>query len=140
MTPLVGDLIESTVGKVVGGLVDKYFPKSMGEAEKANFVQEAQRLSVATYKAETKDIQSARAMQSAILVDAPRWIKAAAAIVVPYGGIAAITVFFFNILAPRFGYMRVELTTHEAITINTIITFFFGYRLVQKLKGTAGKF
>ena len=87
MTPLVGDLIESTVGKVVGALVDKYLPKSMGEAEKANFVQEAQRLSVATYKAESKDIQSARAMQSAILVDAPRWIKAAAAIVVPYGGL-----------------------------------------------------
>jgi len=140
MTPFVGDLIESTVGKVVVGLVDKYLPKSMGEAEKANFIQEAQRLSVATYKAETRDIQSARTMQTSILQDAPRWIKAASAIVIPYGGLMAITVFFFNILAPYFGYIKVPLTTGEAFTINGIIMFFFGYRLTQKLKGTAGKF
>jgi hypothetical protein len=140
MTPLVGDLIESTVGKVVGGLVDKYLPKSMGEAEKASFVQEAQRLSVATYKAETKDIQSARAMQMSVLQNAPRWIKAASAVVIPYGGIMAITVFFWNILAPYFGYIKVPLTVHEAMTIDGIIMFFFGYRLTQKLKGTAGKF
>jgi len=140
MTPLVGDLIESTVGKVVGGLVDKYLPKSMGEDEKANFIQEAQRLSVETYKLETKDIQSARAMQISILQDAPRWIKAASAIVIPYGGLMAITVFFFNILAPYLGHTKVPLSTNEAFTINGIIMFFFGYRLTQKLKGTAGKF
>jgi len=140
MTPLVGDILESTVGKVVGGLVDKYLPKSMGEAEKANFVKEASELVLTKYKAETKDIQSARDMHKAILVDAPKWIKAASAVVIPYGGLMAITVFFFNILAPYFGFIKVPLTYHEAATIDIIITFFFGYRLTQKLKGTAGKF
>ena len=140
MTPLVGDLLEATVGKVVGGLVDKYLPKSMGEAEKANFIQEAKKLTVETYKLEAKDIQSARDMHKAILMDAPKWIKAASAVVIPYGGLMAITVFFFNILAPYFGFVKVPLTTHEAMTVDVIITFFFGYRLTQKLKGTAGKF
>lgn len=41
MTPIIGDLIESTLrntaGKVVGALVDKYLPPSMSEAEKADF-------------------------------------------------------------------------------------------------------
>lgn len=140
MTPLVGDLIESTVGKVVGGLVDKYLPKSMGEAEKEEFKQNATRLMQEDFKMVAKDIQSARAMQMSILVDAPRWIKAASAVVIPYGGLMAITVFFFNILAPYLGHTKVPLSANEAFTINGIIMFFFGYRLTQKLKGTAGKF
>ncbi len=140
MTPLVGDLLEATVGKVVGGLVDKYLPKSMGEAEKANFVQEASRLVLNQYKAETKDIQSARDMHMAALKDAPAWMKMYSAGVTPTGGYAAIGVFFFNILAPYLGYVKVPLTMAEAATINLIMAFFFGYRMVQKLKGTAGKF
>ena len=40
-TPIIGDLIESvlknTAGKVVGGLVDKYLPATMSDAEKNDF-------------------------------------------------------------------------------------------------------
>jgi len=67
MTPLVGDLIESTVGKVVGKLVDKYLPASMSEGEKEQFKLEAKRLAVeeikVTAEAEkvyAEDRQSAR--------------------------------------------------------------------------------
>ncbi|MFZ3071899.1 MAG: hypothetical protein WA162_01505 [Thermodesulfobacteriota bacterium] len=50
MTPIIGDLIQSTVGKVVGKLVDKYLPASMSEEEKAKFRLEAERLAVEEIK------------------------------------------------------------------------------------------
>ncbi len=98
------------------------------------------------YQEETKGIQSARSAQVSILQDAPRWIKGIAALVVPYGGFAAITVFFANIIIPWVSditgipFYRIMLTEHEAYTIDGIMAFFFGYRLVQKAIGTAGKF
>jgi len=101
---------------------------------------------IGAFKAEIDDMKSARAMETSILADAPRWIKGLAAVVVPYGGILAITVFFFNIMAPwvagltHFDIPRVALTDHEAYTIDGIIVFFFGYRLTQKLTGVAGKY
>ena len=140
MTPIVGDLIESTAGKVVQGIVDKYLPKSMGEAEKADFALKTKLLIQDNFKMVAKDIQSARDMHAAALKDAPGWIKGYSACVTPTGGYAAIGVFFFNILAPYLGYVKVPLTTAETATINIILTFFFGYRLVQKVKGMAGKF
>lgn len=67
MTPIVGDLIQSTVGRVVGRLADKYLPASMSESERAEFRLEAERLAVeeikVTAEAEkvyAEDRQSAR--------------------------------------------------------------------------------
>ncbi|MCK4739739.1 MAG: hypothetical protein KAT46_07295 [Deltaproteobacteria bacterium] len=37
MTPIVGDILESTAGKLVKGLVDKFLPKSATEVEKQDF-------------------------------------------------------------------------------------------------------
>ena len=42
--PIIGDLLNSTVGKVVGKLVDKYLPASMSEKEKAEIGLEMQKL------------------------------------------------------------------------------------------------
>ena len=106
---------------------------------------------IGAYKAEIDDLKSARDAQVSILKDAPHWVKALAAIVIPYGGIMALTIFFFNIMAPwvsalthvtRFpiDLQRIALTDHESYTIDGIIVFFFGYRLTSKLTGVAGKY
>ena len=50
MTPIIGDLITNTVGKVVGKLVDKYLPASMSEEDKAKFKLEAERLAIEEIK------------------------------------------------------------------------------------------
>ena len=42
--PIIGDLLNSTVGKVVGKLVDKYLPASMSEKEKAEMELEMHKL------------------------------------------------------------------------------------------------
>ena len=67
MTPVIGDAIEgilkNTVGKVVGGLVDKYLPASMTEQEKAAVMAEAEKQALETFKAEVADTQSARSRE-----------------------------------------------------------------------------
>ena len=50
MTPIIGDLITNTVGKVVGKLVDKYLPASMSEEDRAKFKLEAERLAIEEIK------------------------------------------------------------------------------------------
>src|SRR3990167_9175849 len=52
--PLIGDLLNSTVGKVVGKLVDKYLPASMSEKEKVEMELEMQKLIIE----EEKNLQS----------------------------------------------------------------------------------
>ena len=44
MIPIVSDLIQNTVGKVVSKLVDKYLPASMSEKERAEMELEMQKL------------------------------------------------------------------------------------------------
>ncbi len=44
MLPIIGDLINSTVGKVVGKLTDHFLPASMNEEDKAKFKLEAEKL------------------------------------------------------------------------------------------------
>lgn len=44
MIPIIGDLLQSTVGKIVGKVVDKYLPASMSEKEKAEMLLEMEKL------------------------------------------------------------------------------------------------
>ena len=52
--PIIGDLLNSTVGKVVSKLVDKYLPASMSEKEKVEMELEMQKLIIE----EGKNLQS----------------------------------------------------------------------------------
>lgn len=61
MTPIIGDLITNTVGKVVGKLVDKYLPASMSEKEKEEFKLKAQELALEEMKTEHAVIESINA-------------------------------------------------------------------------------
>ncbi len=58
MTPIIGDLISNTVGKVIGKLTDHYLPSSMSEAEKATFKLEAERLAIEELQANKSVIES----------------------------------------------------------------------------------
>ncbi len=44
MLPIIGDLLESTVGKVVGKLTDHFLPASMSEEDKAKFKLDAEKV------------------------------------------------------------------------------------------------
>lgn len=50
MTPIIGDLIQSTVGNVVNKLADHYLPASMSEKEKEEFKLRAAELAQKEYE------------------------------------------------------------------------------------------
>lgn len=135
---IVGGVADVLQQLKIVGLNDEQ--KNALEGHVAERVFKSNEQAIERYKLETEDIQSARKASTMLLKDAPMWIRGAAAFVVPYGGIMAISTFFFNIWAGYFDIERVVLTPQESFTLGGIIAFFFGYRLTQKLKGTAGKF
>lgn len=65
VTPILGDLISNTIGntvnKVVGGLVDKYLPKSMSEAEKADVKLQMRQFAADEMKNDTSIVQAVNA-------------------------------------------------------------------------------
>ena len=152
----IGTQVADTVTKIVEGVgatLQQLGVVALNDQQKAevfkavNEVVEGYNTQViSAYKVEIDDLKSARDTQVNILKDAPHWVKALAAVVIPYGGLLALSVFFFNIMAPWIAGIthcdipRVALTDHEAYTIDGIIVFFFGYRLTQKLTGIAGKY
>ena len=65
MTPIVGDLIKNTVGKVMDGLVGRFLPKSMSEDEKAEVALETERLVQQAMKTNHAVIESINATMRA---------------------------------------------------------------------------
>ena len=65
MTPIIGDLINITVGNVVGVLMAKYLPSSMSESEKAQFKRDAERLMIPELEASKSIIDSVNATMQA---------------------------------------------------------------------------
>lgn len=91
MTPIIGDLIKNTVGKVVGKLADHYLPASMTEAEKAQFRLDAQNIAIKELEA-NKDIIAAvnKTMQAEAQSD--KWWTSGWR---PYWGFISGTAFLF---------------------------------------------
>lgn len=60
-TPIIGDLIQATVGRVVGQLADHYLPSSMSEKEKEEFRLKGQELVLREIEAEKGVLESINA-------------------------------------------------------------------------------
>jgi len=132
MTPLIGDLIQSTVGKVVGKLTDKYLPASMSEQEKAAFKLEAERLSIEEYKTAIADVQGARELAAKESEGGPSWTKVLTVTHRPAWSFIMLGIFGWTILAPYAGYPLIPLTDIHKDIMQTVIIFYFGGRSVEK--------
>ena len=97
MTPIIGDLINSTVGKVVGKLVDKFLPASMSEQEKAAVQIEMMKMAVIETEAAVKDMESARARESAIVIsaEAPLLVKLVPSVLAVGTTLLAFILFYY---------------------------------------------
>ena len=146
-----GAAVADTALGIVDGVVDvlqKAGIVPLGDAQKIELQMKVQELllkdreiGMKEYQLEIAEINSAREMNTSALVNAPKWIKGLAALVTPIGGIGALTVFFGNIFAGWTAWFtRIPLTPEENLTLQLIIAFFFGYRIISKAKGFAGKF
>jgi len=132
MTPLIGDLIESTVGKVVGKLTDRYLPASMSQQERAEFQIKARELAVEEAKAATVDVQNARALAMRESEGAPQWANVLKVTHRPLWSFIMLAVFSWTILAPYLGYPQIPLTEVHKSIMQTVIIFYFGGRSVEK--------
>lgn len=126
------------VGKGVGNILDRWWPKKLSELERITAISEAMRLSEAS-------TDSAREMfMTELRTQKQPWvIRFLSGLVRPFGGLGALGVEFFNMLAPNLSVwigvplVRVNLTTEEHLVLGAIIAFYFGSRLKETLSGVA---
>ncbi len=132
MTPIVGDLIESTVGKVVSRLAEHYLPATMTEKEKEEFRMRARKMAVEEARAATADVRSARALAKSDGEGAPPWAKVLKVTHRPLWSFIMLFVFVWTILAPYLGYPEIPLSDVHRSIMQTVIVFYFGGRSVEK--------
>ena len=140
MTPIIGDLIKGTVGKVIGRLADKYLPKSMSEGDKAEFSMEAERLAIEEYKTAIADVQGARELAMRESEDAPPWTRVLTVTHRPIWSLLILLVFVWTIIAPSFGLQVITLTEIHKDIMQTVIIFYFGGRSIEKTAGLLRKY
>jgi len=140
LSKLFGADALKTVGSGVSNVLDRFLPKKMSQREWTDYWLEKAKM-------ETNDAMSARMMDMAMSIhqQQPWLVRLLKGLVTPYGGIGALTIFFFNILAPNlakwtgYPFSRTELTPGEELILGGIIAFFFGYRYYSKKAGVSGK-
>jgi hypothetical protein len=142
LTPIIGDLITNTVGKVVGKLADHYLPSAMSEEEKAKFRLEAEKLAIEEYKIAIADVQGARALAAEEAANAPGWTRVLTVTHRPAWSFLVLFLFSWTVLAPYLGYPTIELSSVHKDLMQTVIIFYFGGRTVEKavemVKGRGG--
>ena len=135
MTPVVGDIISNTVGKVFGKLADRYLPSTMGEKEKADFRLEAERLSVEECKAAMKDVQGARELAGKESENGPGWTKVLTITHRPAWSFLMLFIFVWTIAAPYAGFPVIPMSEVHKDVMQTVIIFYFGGRSIEKAAG-----
>lgn len=137
MTPVVGDIVESTVGKVVERLADRFLPASMGQREREEFRIEAARLAKEEYETAVRDVQGARELAAKEAKGAPPWTLALAATHRPAWSILTLAIFAWTVVAPYAGFGPAPLTEIHKDIMQTVIIFYFGGRSLEKAVGVA---
>lgn len=135
-TPIIGDLIQNTIGKVVEKLTDKYLPPTMSEKEKADMRMEAEKLALDEYKASISDIQEARDLAGKESDGAPSWTKVLTVTHRPVWSFFTLGIFGWTIVAPYFGFPQIPLTEVHKSIMETVIIFYFGGRSLEKATET----
>lgn len=134
-TPVIGDIIQNTIGKVVDKLTDKYLPPTMSDKEKAEAKLEAGKLAIEEYRTAIAGVQGARELAGKESEGAPGWTKALTVTHRPAWSFIMLGVFTWTILAPYLGFPQIPLTEIHKSIMQTVIIFYFGGRSVEKTAG-----
>jgi len=132
-TPVVSDILESTVGKVVERLADRLLPSQLGEKEREQLRNEAMRIAADELKAATEDSKSARALAASEGWDkAPYWTRVLTVTHRPAWSYAALALFCWTVMAPYVGAGVFSLSEVHSEIMKTVIIFYFGGRSLEK--------
>lgn len=139
-TPIVSDILESTVGKVVDRLADRFLPSSLGEKEKEELRIEARRIASEEYKAAAGDSRSARDLAVKEL-SSPQadWTRILTVTHRPVWSYAALLLFIWTVLAQYLGLGEFPLSEVHSEIMKTVIIFYFGGRSLEKTAETVWK-
>ncbi|OGP14459.1 MAG: hypothetical protein A2052_06750 [Deltaproteobacteria bacterium GWA2_54_12] len=139
-TPIITDILDSTVGKVVDRLTDRFLPTSLGEKEREELKLEARRIASEEYKAASVDSQSARALaEKEAWPQAPSWTRVLTVTHRPIWSYAALSLFVWTVLAPYLGFGEFSLSEVHSEIMKTVIIFYFGGRSLEKTAETVWK-
>lgn len=139
-TPIITDILDSTVGKVVDRLTDRFLPSSLGEKEREELKLEARRIASEEYRAVSVDSQSARALAAKeAWPQAPSWTRVLTVTHRPIWSYAALSLFVWTILAPYLGFKEFSLSEVHSEIMKTVIIFYFGGRSLEKTAETVWK-
>lgn len=138
-TPIVGDIIQNTVGKVVDRLADKYLPSGLGERERAELRVEAERIALEEYRARAEEVRGARELAWKEGEGAAGWTKVLTVTHRPVWSFMTLGLFFWTIIAPYAGFPQVPLTDIHKDIMQTVIIFYFGGRSIEKAAGMLAK-
>ncbi|MCK5237038.1 MAG: hypothetical protein KAR06_08640 [Deltaproteobacteria bacterium] len=136
MTPIVGDLLKNTVGKVVDKLLIKYLPSDLDEKEKTELKIYAQELALDELKTTVGDVQNARILAQTDSQSTAAWTKVLSAVHRPAWSVATLMLFLWSAIAPQVGMEGIKLNTVHQEIIQTVIIFYFGGRSVEKAIST----
>ena len=153
----IGAAIEGVgkVADVVGGVMDRFWPKQMTEGEKATATKELRRVLMEEKVQEISDVISARAMAMKEAEGAPYMVRIIRGLFRPYAGYVVVTI-WASTVAVRF-YAAVNswaaasftaskapdlaalLTGYDFGVIMLVLGFYFGTRSFEKTKGVQNR-
>lgn len=139
MTPLIGDIVQSTVGKVVERLADRYIPAGLGEKEREELKAESRRIAAEEYRLAVEERRGARELAVAEQDGAPPWTRALTATHRPAWSYVTLLVFCWTVLAPFFGLPAAGISELHKEIMQTVIIFYFGGRSIEKAAAIAMK-
>lgn len=132
-TPIIKDILDSTVGKVVDRLAERLLPSSIGEKEKEELKLEAMRIANDEYRAAAEDSKSARDLAvKELWPQAPYWTRVLTVTHRPVWSYAALALFVWTVLAPYLGFGEFALSQVHSEIMQTVIIFYFGGRSLEK--------
>ena len=137
MTPIIGDLIESTVGKVVDKALT-YLPSTMTEAEKEaiklkakEFAVEESKLAVEAAKVDAADKASARDREVEVLkTEGASWLNKNIVPVLAIGCLSLSFLLFYQVFWLGVGEEKKEVLIYILGVLSSmdmaILTYYFG--------------
>jgi len=131
-TPIIGDIIESTVGKVARRLADRYLPASMGETEREEFRLKARELALEESRAAVADVNAARSLAGKEGEDAPDWTRVLTVTHRPAWSFIMLGIFLWTVVAPYADFPVIPLSDIHRDIMKTVIVFYFGGRSIEK--------
>ncbi len=130
--PILGDIIEATVGKVVNRLADKYLPPSMSEKEREEFRQKARELAVEEYRTAIADVNAARELAGKEAEGSPAWTRVLTVTHRPAWSFLMLGMFMWTVAAPYLSFPVIPLSEIHKDIMQTVIVFYFGGRSIEK--------